>query len=268
MFCGLYPKMGGGDRAEETAPPSPLGPDNRQLVGASAAGVAAATTAMEARQRVLAAGIVAGRADMPLAIAGLIALEVVERLCSTRGQRAVVAVVRIKAVVYVAVEAVRAVEPRAGADKQAVPAEPVRAIVAVGRAVIRRVVEVSIRTHRRAANIDAETHLRGCRSTRHKQSSCDGGQNKGFPKGHNDRLLNHRIWTVHDTGELRHPAQFSCGPLYSFGEKSVSFIKLTSRLFTKAPSFSLSAFTFTHSGSAENIFQLALPAARLLCRIM
>jgi len=54
---------------------------------------------------------------------------------------------------------------------------------------------------------------------------------------------------------------------HTFGEKSVSFRNVTSCLATNAPSFSDSAFTLTHSGSAENIFQLACAASRLLCRI-
>ena len=158
MFCGLYPKMGGGDRAEETAPPSPLGPDNRQLVGASAAGVAATTTAMEARQRVLAAGIVAGRADMPLAIAGLIALEVVERLRSPRGQRAMVAVVRVKAIVYVAVKAMMTMKPGTGSNEE--PSDkPVGAIVSIRCTVVGRIVEIPIGTGRRHSNADVHADL-------------------------------------------------------------------------------------------------------------
>jgi hypothetical protein len=54
-----------------------------------------------------------------------------------------VAVMRVKAVVDVAVEAVRAMEPGTGSKKHAAD-KPVRAIVAVGRAVIRSIVEVAI----------------------------------------------------------------------------------------------------------------------------
>ena len=56
------------------------------------------------------------------------------------------------------------------------------------------------------------------------------------------------------------------GRFYTFGEKSVSFINVTSCSFTNAPSFSVSAFSAIHSGSAENFAQLSVAAARLLCR--
>jgi len=53
---------------------------------------------------------------------------------------------------------------------------------------------------------------------------------------------------------------------YTFGEKSVSFINVDSCSFTNAPSFSDSAFSATHSGSAPNFAQLSVAATLLLCR--
>ena len=121
-------------------------------MGASAAGVAATTTAMEARQRVLAAGIVAGRADMPLAIAGLIALEVVELLRSTSRQRPVVPMVRVIPVVHMPMDPVRPVEPRPRSQEHTTH-KPIRPVVPVWRAIIRRIVEVPIRAIRRASDV-------------------------------------------------------------------------------------------------------------------
>jgi len=101
-----------------------------------------------------------GVADVALAIASFIALEVLKGLRAARRHRSTVAVVRIVAVVDVSVKTVGAVEPGAGADEDAT-SEPVGSIVAVGGAVVRGVVEVSIGANRSCADVDPDRNLRG-----------------------------------------------------------------------------------------------------------
>ena len=67
----------------------------------------------------LASTIVACVANVALAVAGFVGVEVVEARLSAAGQRAVVAVTRVKAVVDMAVKATMAVEPGAGTDEYA-----------------------------------------------------------------------------------------------------------------------------------------------------
>jgi hypothetical protein len=88
-----------------------------------------------------------------LPIPSLVCVEVVERRLSAPGKRSSVTVMRIIAVVDVAVEAMGAVKPGASANKQ--PAsEPIGPIVAVGSTVIGSIVEVSIGAHRGHSNVD------------------------------------------------------------------------------------------------------------------
>ncbi|MGA7341477.1 MAG: hypothetical protein WBX18_12815 [Terracidiphilus sp.] len=79
----------------------------------------ASAAAAIAGQSVLAASIMAGGAYVALPVAGLVGMEVVERPSPALRHRSTVAVVRIVAVIDVAPEAVRAVEPGAGSDKDA-----------------------------------------------------------------------------------------------------------------------------------------------------
>jgi hypothetical protein len=118
--------------------------------------VAAATVV--AGERVFTACIMAGTADVAVTVAGFITVEVVELLIATPRQRSVIAVTRIEAVVDVAVEAARAVEPGAGSDEDAV-GKPVRPVIAVRRAVIRRIVKVSVGANRGHSNAYANGDL-------------------------------------------------------------------------------------------------------------
>jgi hypothetical protein len=87
---------------------------------------------MEPRQRVLAAASVVGLGnDMTLAIVGLIALEVIERLRSALGPWPVVSVPRVIAIVHVSMEVARSVKPGSGSDEDAPAVEPVRPVIAV-----------------------------------------------------------------------------------------------------------------------------------------
>ena len=85
-------------------------------------------------------------------------MEVAERVLSAIRQRASVAVMGIKAVIDVAVEAVRTMEPGASSDEYAT-AEPLGPVVPVRSAVVWRVVVVAIRARGFGANVDRD--LRG-----------------------------------------------------------------------------------------------------------
>jgi len=118
----------------------------------------AAATAAIPRQSVFISGIMLRLADVSAPVAGFVAVEVIEPLCSALGHGTVVAVARIEAVIHVAVEAVRPMEPGTGAKEDATR-KPVGAVVAVGRAIIGCIVKVSIRADRRPANIDTDGYL-------------------------------------------------------------------------------------------------------------
>ena len=110
-------------------------------------------TAPVSREGTLFARFMAGVACVALPIAGLIPMEVVEPFFPAPWQRPSVTVMRIKAVVDVAVEAVPAVEPGAGSKKHPTD-KPVGTIVAVRSAVIGLIVEVPIGAHWGHSNAD------------------------------------------------------------------------------------------------------------------
>lgn len=100
-----------------------------------------------------AAAIVSGIADVASSIPRLVRVEVGECPVSAFRQGAYIAVVRVPAIIDVAVEAVRAVEPGAGSDEHSVH-EPIGTVIAVGSTVIRSIVEVSIWAYGRGPNVD------------------------------------------------------------------------------------------------------------------
>jgi hypothetical protein len=117
-----------------------------------------------------AARIMAGVAYMALSIPRLVPMEVVERLRTALRQRSMVALVRVVAVVDVAVEAAGAVKPRAGSNKH--PAsKPIGPIVAIRSAVIWLIVEVPIRAPRRHS--DADGNLRRPQGYTAEQGNCE-----------------------------------------------------------------------------------------------
>jgi hypothetical protein len=111
------------------------------------------TTAPTSGQAVFGATIMASIAYVTLPIARLVCVEVVERRLSAPRQRSNVTVMRIIAVVDVAVEAVRAVKPRAGANKHAA-SEPIGTIVSIRSTVVGSIVEVPIGAHGGHSNVD------------------------------------------------------------------------------------------------------------------
>jgi hypothetical protein len=119
----------------------------------AATAVRGATAAMISRQGMFIAAIVGSVAYVALGIMRLVSLEVVELRCAAWGQRAMVPMMRIVAIVDVAIEAVRAVEPGPSSNEH--PArKPIRPVVTVGRTVIWRVVEVAVGAHRCHSNVD------------------------------------------------------------------------------------------------------------------
>jgi hypothetical protein len=123
-----------------------------------AAGVSAAAAAIS-RQRMFAAGVMPRRSDVAVPIAGLIALEVVERLRPATGKWSMVAIVRVVAVIYVPIETMRPVKPGPSTDKDAA-VEPIRPIVPVRRAIVGSVVKVPVGTNR--CNADSDGYLGRC----------------------------------------------------------------------------------------------------------
>ena len=118
-----------------------------------------------------------------LPIPRLVRVEVVECRLSALRHRSYITVVRIIAVINVAVEAMMTMEPWASADKY--PAnEPIGPIVAIGSAGVRCIVKVPIRTHGRHANIDRDLSWRHGHAARQCNSE-SRKSTKQLPSGHN-----------------------------------------------------------------------------------
>jgi hypothetical protein len=116
------------------------------------------TTTPIPRQCVFTLRFMAGIAYIASPIPRLISLEVVEAHRAALRQRSSVTVMRIKAIVHMAIKPAMPVEPWASSNKQ--PADtPIGPIVAIGSAVIGRVVKVTIRTHGRRSNVDPDGNL-------------------------------------------------------------------------------------------------------------
>jgi hypothetical protein len=109
----------------------------------AAAAVMTTTATTLPSSRVFTTTLMTRIAYVALSIPCFVCVEVVERLLSARWCWSSVTVPRIIAVVYVSVKAMRAVKPGASPDEKAA-AEPIRAIVAVGRASIGRIVIIAI----------------------------------------------------------------------------------------------------------------------------
>jgi hypothetical protein len=104
------------------------------------------------------AAIVSGIAYVALSISRLVGVEVVELALSALRQRPAVSVVRIEAVIDVAIEAAMSVEPGAGSDKHSAN-KPVGPVVPVGGALVWGIIEVSVGAYGRWSNIHADGNL-------------------------------------------------------------------------------------------------------------
>jgi hypothetical protein len=137
-----------------------------------AAVISTAAAVMLITTTVLGFRAVAGFADVALAVMCFVGMKVGEGPRSMLRVWALIAVVGIVAVIDVAVEAVRAVKPGAGSDKDSAD-EPVGPKVTVRRALIRRVVEVAVRAYRGDADADGDLSRCDCasrQSPRHRES--------------------------------------------------------------------------------------------------
>ncbi len=146
-------------------------------------------------------------ACMASPIARLVAVEVVEGLSAALGQRSVVAVTRVIAVIDMAVEVAGAMEPVAGADKNSVH-KPIGPVVAVRRAVVGSVVEVAIGADRLRTEGDGDLGWRYAR--RAKQRNGEGRESEGFEFGHGLSLI---CWNGKVAGELSLRGRLEAGEL-------------------------------------------------------
>jgi hypothetical protein len=112
------------------------------------------------------ASIMSGIANMAIAVPRLIGMKMVESTLIPLRHWTVIPIVRIEAVVDVAIESTRPMEPWSSPKKRSAN-KPIGPIVTVRRAIIRRVIEIAIRTYRRNAN--ADRNLSGCNAARAHQ---------------------------------------------------------------------------------------------------
>lgn len=150
--------------------------ERRDLVVA----VVAAATVISGEGVFIVRVVIAG-ARVTAAIARLIAVEVVEGLRAPLGERSVIAVTRIVAVVNVAVEVAWAPIPVARSDEDAV-VKPVGPIVAVGRALIRSIVKVPVGAHRLSSESDGDLGRSGRHEAKQGDRKCC--ESKDFKFGH------------------------------------------------------------------------------------
>jgi hypothetical protein len=151
--------------------------------------VVVVAAAVIAGKGVLTAAFVTGVAHVAVAIAGFVAVEVVEGFFSAAGHRSAIAAMWIIAVIDVAVKAVGAVEPGAGSEEDSA-VKPVGAVVAVGGAVVGSVVVIAVRAYGGWADVDAEGNLGGgSGSAAKKKRECESGEGEEFDVGHDFSLI-------------------------------------------------------------------------------
>jgi hypothetical protein len=91
-------------------------------------------------------------------VLNLIEMPVRIRTLTTGWPRAVIAVLRMEVIVYVAAETFRTMKPRTRADEDAA-GKPLGAVVAVGSAVVGSDVIVTVGTYRRDSDLDGHLTL-------------------------------------------------------------------------------------------------------------
>jgi hypothetical protein len=111
------------------------------------------TAAMCESCNVFVAWVMTGISYVPLAVPSLIRVEVVERSLPAIRHRSYVAVMRIVAVIDVAIEAMWTMEPRPGSDEDPTN-EPISPIVAIGSTVVWGIVKVPVWANGRDSNVD------------------------------------------------------------------------------------------------------------------
>jgi hypothetical protein len=116
------------------------------------------STAPISGERVFSRPVMARVAYVASSIPRLICMEVVEALRPALRHRSRVTVVRIKAVVNMAIKAVRAMKPGTSSKKHAAN-KPIRTIIAVRSTVIWGIVEIPVRAHGCRSDVYADGHL-------------------------------------------------------------------------------------------------------------
>ena len=118
--------------------------------------------------------------DVSATITDFIALEALEvggmRGLAVGGHRAMVAMLRIKAIVYMAVEGGGTVEPRASTDEDTA-VEPFRTVVTVGSAVVGSVIVIPVRAAGFRTDVDAYGDL-GTRDGRDAEKGDSNSRSK------------------------------------------------------------------------------------------
>lgn len=135
------------------------------------AAAAAVTSAVVAGEGMFTARVMTGVAYMASPIARFVSVEMIELLFTAAGERPMVTVVRIVAVVDVAKKAAMPMKPGSGSDEQSAY-KPVRPVVTIGRTVIGSVVEVPIRAHWRRSNTHSNLRCgQGCTAENNRRDS-------------------------------------------------------------------------------------------------
>ena len=133
----------------------------------------------------------------------LVSVEVVKALRPALRQRASVTVMRIVAVIDMAIKTVMAVKPGASSNKH--PAsKPIGSIVAVRSTVIGRVVEVSVRTPGSRPDVNADGNLGWRHRYTGQEGSCESCDSKRIDFEHDFSLIRSEFRFVQSfqTGQL------------------------------------------------------------------
>jgi hypothetical protein len=117
-----------------------------------------------------------------MSISCFVRVKVIERALSTFRDWSYITVMRIVAVIDVAVKVMATMEPGTGSDENTVN-EPIRSIIAIGSTAIRLVVKVSVWAHRSRANVNR--NLSGCHGHAAHQRNGESRESKRLPSGHN-----------------------------------------------------------------------------------
>jgi hypothetical protein len=170
-------------------------------VGSAATSVGFATAAVESRAgSVFRSAVVWGLAGVTLAVAGFIGVKVIVGAFVALWQWPVIAIVGIVAIVDVAIEAVRPMEPGTCAEEDSAN-KPIRTVIAVWGAIIGCVIEISVGTDRGGANVDSYRNLsRGNRSCAHERAAKN--QESNFTSERHHFLLFSLIKRVKEALEL------------------------------------------------------------------
>jgi len=149
-------------------------------MSAATTSAAAANVALCARS-MLVPRVVTCIAYVALAVTRFVAVEVIEGLLSALRRGPVVAMSRVVSVIHVSVEAAWPMKPRACSDEQ--PAtKPIRAIIAVGGAVVRSIIVIAVSTCGSFANIDR--NLCGCHCRTAQKNCSKSRESECLPMSH------------------------------------------------------------------------------------